>query len=134
MARFCIERPRLTSVKQPDCWMKMRRIASGLPRLNSRHHCVSGSTIATVPRFFVQRGISRVPFSCALRPDDCAMAGCATTAIADAASASLINPFIISPHPTIDRESGTPARPHGMLFIIATSGDKLNDRIAPAHE
>ena len=24
-------------------------IASGLPRLSSRHHCVSGSTIATVP-------------------------------------------------------------------------------------
>ena len=40
--------------------MKTLMMASGLPRLNSRHHWFSGSTMATVPRLRVQRGISAV--------------------------------------------------------------------------
>ena len=56
-------------VKQPDCWTNTLMIASGLPRLSSRHHCLSGSTIASVPILCVQTGICALPLVCSLRPE-----------------------------------------------------------------
>ena len=89
MARLCNERPRLTRVKQRERWTKMRRISSGLPRLYWRHHLSSGSTMAITPRLREQTGISRVPFSCSLRPEDLADAVVPLNATAAAATAKM---------------------------------------------
>ena len=54
-------------VKQPDFWTNTLMIASGLPRLSSRHHWVSGSTTASTPIGRAQRGICCVALVCILR-------------------------------------------------------------------
>ena len=54
-------------LKQPDFCTKILMIASGLPRLYSRHHWFSGSTIARVPSLRVQTGICCCALVCILR-------------------------------------------------------------------
>src|ERR1044072_5531445 len=54
-------------VKEGDCWAKPLITASGLPRLYSRHHCISGSTIARTPIGFGHTGICCVALVCILR-------------------------------------------------------------------
>ena len=80
-------------------------IASGLPRFSSRHHWLSGSTMAMVPRLLVQTGIWLCAFNCMLRAElarvllVCAAAGEESTrSAAEAASAeanlSMFTPWI----------------------------------------
>src|SRR5690606_2257103 len=121
IARFCSAPPRFTIVKQPDCWTNTRSTASGLPRLYSRHHWLSGSTIAIVPRLRVHRGISWVPLACALRPDDSplAEAGPPATKPARAAAANIFLKIMVFPHYRRVHSryaTGAPSeRPHGTL-------------------
>src|SRR4051794_5907075 len=56
-------------LKQPDCATKILMIASGLPRFNSRHHSLSGGTIASVPILCVHTGISCSPRAWSLWPE-----------------------------------------------------------------
>ena len=54
-------------VKQREFWTNTLMIASGLPRLSSRHHWVSGSTMASTPSGRAQTGICAVALVCMLR-------------------------------------------------------------------
>src|SRR5687768_14652352 len=56
-------------VKQREFCTNTLMIASGLPRLSSRHHCVSGSTTASTPIGLAQTGICAVALVCMLRPE-----------------------------------------------------------------
>ena len=91
-------------VKQREFWTNTLMIASGLPRLSSRHHWVSGSTMASTPIGRAQVGICAVALVCMLRPElglvllVWAAAGAdVTTSAAEAASAASRLSRMISP-------------------------------------
>ena len=56
-------------VKQREFCTNTLIIASGLPRLSSRHHCVSGSTMASTPIGCAHCGICAVALVCMLRDE-----------------------------------------------------------------